>query len=95
LTTVLGTVEMRRPNQGRGTLSYIVRWDDGVYPKISGESGGRISDLETGEAVGILITQGANNVDMDGDGDKDETSDITELRQAYLVAQKASNTATA
>lgn len=95
LTTVRGVVEMRRPNQGRGTLSWIVRWLDGVYPKIVGESGGLISDAETGEAVAILITQGANNVDMDGDGDKDETSDVAELRPAFLAAKEASQTATA
>ena len=90
-----GIAYMDRPEEMRNgdAPSWIVQFDDGQPLAIGGMSGGVVTIVQGGETpAAVLITQNSR-ADLDGDGDEDHSSDVTELLDVWQAVRDARLTA--
>lgn len=88
-----GIAYMDRPEETRkgDAPSWIVQFDDGSVLAVGGMSGGVGTSVLPGGAevvTSIIITQNSR-ADLDGDGDADHSSDVTELIDVWTAVTQS------
>ena len=72
----------------RSPGTWIMHIETPDEPVVTGMSGGRIRSVETGEALGIIITRNSP-ADLDRDRDPDESCDFTALHDVWNAVNGA------
>ena len=88
-----GVAYIDRPEETRKgeAPSWIIRFDDGSVLAVGGMSGGVGTTVMPGgheTVTSVIITQNSR-ADLDGDGDSDHSSDVTELVDVWTAVMRS------